>query len=94
MPFPQQDPRPFTKADIETIKPGQNGCYGIFKQGQRIYVGKGDIRERMLAHVGGDNPCIIRSGATHWYNVLSDRMDALEKELILELQPSCNQRVG
>jgi len=31
MPFPKQDPRPFTKAGIEILSPNQMGVYGIFR---------------------------------------------------------------
>lgn len=96
MPFPEQEPRPFTKENIELLSPGQTGCYGIFNAQKWIYVGKGDIRDRMLKHVNGDIACIRLSGATHWVNVLANgaAMDEREKSLILELTPCCNQRVG
>lgn len=94
MPFPEQSPRAFTRAGIEVLSVGQKGCYGIFKSGQWIYIGKGDIRERLLSHVNGDNPCIAWSGATHYVAAVTANMDALEKSLILEHTPSCNQRVG
>ena len=47
--FPQQTPRPFTRAGIEALAPNQMGCYGIYRQGQCVYVGRGDIRTRLLA---------------------------------------------
>lgn len=94
MPFPQQVPRIFNKANVEALNPGQMGCYGLFRQGQWIYVGKGDIRKRLLDHLNGDTPCINRSNPTHWVDVVTSNYDALEKSLIRELKPACNQRVG
>ena len=94
MPFPNQTPRPYTRENVEALSKGQMGCYGLFRTGVWIYVGKGDIRERMLAHVGGDNACINREQPTHWVCVATGDYDAMEKQLIVELAPICNQRVG
>jgi len=94
MPFPPQTPRPFTDAGVRALNPGQNGCYGLFKQGLWIYVGKGDIRERLLAHLNGDNPCISQYAPTHFVSAVTSSMDAEEKALILELAPVCNKKVG
>ncbi len=95
MPFPKQDSRPFTKERIEKLKPGQMGCYGLFvANGGWVYVGKGDIGARLLAHFNGDNPCIIRYPPTHWYDVITNDYDAEEKRLIAELDPFCNRKIG
>lgn len=94
MPFPTQTPRTFTRANVEAINAGQIGCYGLYKAGSWIYVGRGDIRERLLAHLNGDNPCITREAPTHWVDVVTTQDAAREKELILELRPLCNQKVG
>jgi len=94
MPFPKQDARPFARQHIEAIKPGLLGCYGLFGGGQWIYVGKGDIRARLLAHLNGDNPCITRMAPTHYVDAVTPDMDRMEKQLILELEPACNQKVG
>lgn len=94
MPFPQQSPRPFTREGIESLNPNQNGVYGLFRQGQWIYVGKGDIRQRLLAHLNGDNTCITREGPTHYVAEVTWNMDGRERELIIELSPKCNQRLG
>jgi hypothetical protein len=96
MPFPNQTPRAFTRANIEAIPPGTMGCYGIFRnQGPWIYIGKGDIRERLLAHLNGDNSCITNAGPTHYMDEITADYDARERALILELGPTlCNQRVG
>lgn len=94
MPFPNQAPRAFTRDNVLAITPGQNGCYGLFRSDCWVYIGKGDIRERLLAHLGGDNPLITRARPTHWVDVVCNDMDDREKALIRELKPICNQRVG
>jgi len=86
--------RALTKAGIEVITPGQNGVYGLFRENRWVYVGRGDIRARLLDHLGGGNPCIAREVPTHWVAEVTTNDVAREKELILELQPACNQKVG
>jgi hypothetical protein len=70
--------------------------YGLFRAGQWIYIGKGNIRERLLAHFNGDNPYILRAQPTHWVGeaLLDPQMSLREKELILLHKPLCNQKVG
>jgi hypothetical protein len=94
VPFPPQTPRPFTREAIEGIVPGTVGVYGLLREGRWIYIGRGDIRARLLAHVNGDNACITRQQPTHYVSV-RDLNDALrERDLLLELRPTaCNQRV-
>ena len=94
MPFPQQTPRAFTRANIEAITPGQMGVYGLFKTNRWIYVGSGDIRERLLAHFNGDNARINREQPTSWVNEVTANYIQKEKALIIQLNPACNQRVG
>jgi hypothetical protein len=93
MPFPQQNPIAFTQQGIESLNPDQYGCYGIFNSTRWIYVGKGDIRTRLLAHLNA-SPCINRLSPTHYVTLLTADMDNAEKRLILELTPACNQKVG
>jgi hypothetical protein len=94
MPFPTQTPQPFTRAGIEWLGPDQYGCYGIFREGLWIYVGKGDLRANLLAHFNGDNPDILKHAPTHYVTLVSSNADALEKQLIVELKPVANKRVG
>ena len=94
MPFVQQTVRAFTRENVEAITPGQIGVYGLFKAGVWIYIGRGDIRTRLLSHLNGDNPCITRQGATHWVDeVTSDDVNR-EVQLLGEIATTCNQRVG
>ncbi|HUU93733.1 MAG TPA: hypothetical protein VM238_21280 [Phycisphaerae bacterium] len=94
MPFPSQTPKAFTRANVENLSPGQKGCYGLSRTDTWIYIGKGDIRDRLLAHLNGDNPCIARYAPSHFVTMVTDDMDSEEKSLILELGPACNQKVG
>lgn len=96
MAFPQQTPRAFTRQDVLSLNANQFGVYGIFNQMRWIYVGKGDIRERLLAHINGDIPAILTAGPTHWVGEVCGKlaMDVREKQLILACGPHCNQRVG
>ena len=95
MPFPKQDPRAFTREGIEWLAPGQRGCYGIFRHGVWIYVGKtGDLRGRLLQHLAGDNPRITREYPTHFVTMLTPDDEVAEKWLIRELDPVANRQVG
>lgn len=97
MPFPAQQPRIFNRQNVEAITPGQAGCYGLYRQGRWVYVGKGDIRVRLLAHLNGDDPCIAKGKPTHWVDwVIPNKqtMDDTEKALILELKTECNKKIG
>ena len=94
MPFINQTPGFFNRASIEALNQGQVGVYGLYKPGHWIYVGQGDIRQRLLDHLNDDNPCITREQPMHWVAEVTLQRDAREIELIAELKPSCNQRLG
>jgi hypothetical protein len=94
MAFQQQQPRFFNRPNVEALRPNQFGVYGLFRKGQWVYVGKGDIRQRLLDHLNRDNPCITREQPTHWMDEVTANMDEREKQLISELDPICNRRIG
>jgi hypothetical protein len=96
MPFTQQVARLFTRENIEAINPDQYGVYGLFKEGSWVYIGKGDIRNRLLGHFNGDNPYIVQAVPTHWVDevCIDPVMSLREKQLIIECKPMCNQKVG
>jgi hypothetical protein len=90
MPF-QFQMHPYTSESVLRINPNQNGVYGIFRDSTAVYIGSGDIRERMLAHLNGDNACIVRENPNQRTSeVLSGDPTAREGELIREYQPICN----
>ena len=94
MPFAEQEARVFNKVTVQTLNPNQHGVYGLFKQDVWVYVGKGDIRQRLLDHLNGDSACITAQSPTGWVDEVTANADAREKALIVELDPVCNRRVG
>jgi len=79
---------------IEWLNPNQNGVYGIFRADVWIYVGRGDIRARLLAHLGGESPRITREKPTHFVAEVTSNDEVREKQLIVELNPIANRKVG
>jgi hypothetical protein len=94
VPFNDRNPKPFNRSTIMLLAPSQTGVYGLFNSVRPVYVGRGEIRQRLLDHLNGDNSCITRNNPTTWLYEVTWNDEAREKELILECQPSCNQRVG
>ena len=94
MPF-QNPMRPYTRADVQSLNPNQNGVYGIFKGTSTIYIGSsGDLRERLLAHLNGDNACITRNTPDQRTGtIVSGDPTTLEGQLIREYSPVCTQRI-
>ena len=94
MPFPQQAPRAYTQAGIEWLNPSQNGVYGILRGEVWVYVGRGDLRTRLLAHFNGDNPRITKEKPDRYVTLLTNDDENKEKQLILEYNPIANRKVG
>jgi len=89
MPFPPQKPQPFERASVEAVATGTVGCYGLFRKDRWVYIGKGDIRQRLLAHLQGDNPWLVDHQPTHWVAVETVDYDSAERELVLACDPVC-----
>jgi hypothetical protein len=94
MAFSQQNPREFTRREIEALSPNWDGVYGLFKPEIWIYIGKGNLRQRLLAHFNGDNSCITSWAPTHFVIEVTPNLDERERQLLSEIQTKCNQRIG
>ena len=94
MPFPEQDPKPFTREHILRISGTPRGVFGLYQGNTCIYIGRGDIRTELLRYHNGENPCITREAPTHWVDVVTTDHANRERNLIVELDPVCNRRVG
>ncbi len=95
MPFIAQSPHPYTREHIATVPDQDYGVYGIFSSTQCLYVGMGYIKDRMLAHINGDNPKINAGRPVYWYGekgYTEAQAAARESQLIAELLPTCNEQ--
>lgn len=94
MDFPPQHPRPYTRLEVLNLAENQTGCYGLLSGREMICVGRGDIRQRLLDHLNGDNLLIRWAQPTHFVTLLTPFPVHHERELILLYKPRCNRRVG
>ena len=91
MPF-VNEMHPYTREDALRLTPNVKGVYGIFRGDKAVYIGSGDIGERLLAHLNGDNPCIISNTPDLWTGeIFAGDPTVREEELILSYDPICNR---
>jgi hypothetical protein len=94
---PGQSGYTFDYGTITSLVPTQSGVYAIYNRQGWIYFGEGqDIRARLLAHLNGDNPCILNHGPTgfQFETVPANQRVARQDALIVQLGSACNQRLG
>lgn len=88
----------FTQTSIVVNAPASSGVYALFNEGQWIYIGEGvDIQARLLAHLrDSHNECVNRSNPAFfaYEPVGSLTRVARQDQLIVEMNPSCNKRLG
>ena len=86
----------YTEEDVGIFASNQEGIYGLLKNEIFVYIGRGKIKDRLLAHLNGDNPCITRQSPTHFAFFFPPpfQIDQTEKELIVQFDPPCNKRAG
>ncbi len=93
MPFLTQEKRAFTRENVEALLPGQMGVYGLFRSDDApVCIGKGDIRERLLAHLNGDSECIRQHSPAYWLDeIIENEWDATSRmrQLIVDYEPLC-----
>ncbi len=102
MPFPQQRPRPFTREGVEALRLGRFGVYGLLSDvGEYIYIGSGDVRTHLLAHLDGVMPSVTERRPVSWVEwtlearaswkiALLPALENRQRELIEEYSPRCN----
>lgn len=88
---------PFTEQTIKSVAPRSSGVYGLYNPQVWVYIGETmDIEDRLLQHRRGDNPCITSWSPTRFVfeTVEAGKRVARQDELILELNPVCNRKLG
>jgi predicted GIY-YIG superfamily endonuclease len=104
MPFKQPYSHAYSEPSVRASAPAVSGVYGIYcRRGSEqdwIYVGESqDILGRLLEHLQGKGPedaCIVSHSPTSFtYEAVEEkRRVARQDELILELHPACNEKLG
>ena len=91
MAFERQTPREFTREAVLEFESGISGVYGLLYDGTCVFVGKGDIRSCLMGHLHGDNVCLNVAWPSHWVYEATEKADHRWKELLLALEPGCNE---
>lgn len=84
----------FQRESILLNVPESSGVYGLFSA-LWIYIGEAEnLRERLLEHLDGDNPCILHYQPSGFAFELASPTDrrCWHQELVMELQPLCSGR--
>ena len=84
----------FDREAIESFNADQTGVYAIYNARKWIYIGRGDIRQRLLDHLGGDIPSINTYTPTHFRAEVTGDSIKREQQLLREYMPACNPRMG
>jgi hypothetical protein len=93
VPFPDQPRRPFERGEIEKLPPGRRGVYGLFNGEGCVFVGKGDLRERLLLHLKPgytEEARCVRKNAPTWFLVEeTENFVVRHMGLVVEYGPRC-----
>ena len=65
------------------------GCYGLFCRDRWVYIGMGDVRARLFAHLDGDRPWLGIDEPTHWVVLETSEYEAVGRDLVLACSPVC-----
>lgn len=71
------------------LRVGVLGCYGLFRRERWVYIGTGDIRARLLAHLDGDRPWLGGDEPTHWVALETSEYEAVGRDLVVACGPVC-----
>jgi predicted GIY-YIG superfamily endonuclease len=91
--IPHENAYAFDEQSVLTYAPSEMGVYFIYRTGKWLYVGHGNVQERLLGHVRGDKPELQREDAM-WFMFETCKTEeeaiAREKVLLFSYRPACN----
>ena len=91
--IPHEPAYAFEEQSILTYAPHEMGVYLIYRTGKWIYVGHGDIQDRLIGHLRGVNPEILNEDPA-WFMFEKCKSEegaiAREKVLMFTYRPVCN----
>lgn len=85
----------FTQDNVDK-SPDADGVYGLVRGKEQavVYIGQGNIRDRLQSHFRGDNACITSARPDSYYREICSNPKAREKELFESWTTLCNKKVG
>jgi excinuclease UvrABC nuclease subunit len=88
----------FNRANVELAAPALSGVYALFNKGVWVYIGEArNIRARLLDHLTNcHNADVVAANPQYFAFELAPEASriARQNQLILELCPTCNKRLG
>jgi hypothetical protein len=98
MPWNGSNAHNFTEQSIIANAPAVSGVYALFNEGRWLYIGEGaDLQARLLQHRrDSHNPCVNMFNPSFF---AFEQVGALgrilrQDQLIVEMSPACNKRLG
>ena len=89
---------PFNRQSVTASAPEASGVYALFNNGIWVYIGEAqNIKDRLLQHLTKSHSLLIERANPQWFAwelVFGVYRIARQNQLILELKPSSNQRLG
>lgn len=89
---------PFTYASVVSNAPSASGVYALYvPTGPWVYIGESnDIQRRLLEHLKESGTCLANYRGLYFSYELAPTGSRVtrQNQLILELRPVCNQRLG
>jgi hypothetical protein len=89
---------PYRRETVLAHAPSAPGVYALWTSSHWVYIGESaDLRSRLLAHLEGDDDCIIQNGARGFGFEFIENPSlraARAQALIQELLPVCNPLPG
>jgi hypothetical protein len=93
VPFPDQPRRAFRADEIDRIRPGVRGVYGLFSDAGCVFVGKGNLRERLSMHLKPgyteEARCIRKHAVTYFLVEETENFVVRHMGLAVEYAPKC-----
>lgn len=82
----------FNMMGLSVVPPHAVGVYGLRNSRGIVYIGKGELRSRLLSHLRGDNPEITKHRPTEFTFEFNPDPDDRERWLISYYMPPANKQ--
>jgi hypothetical protein len=95
MPFPDQPRRSLNAEEIARLPEGVRGVYGLFNEAGCVFVGKGNLKERLLSHLKAgyseEARCIRKNAPSYFLVEETENFVVRHMGLVVEYEPACGR---